>query len=63
MLSIVLVLVGFITPFGTVQVAMNLPMLPQEMVLAAWLIVKGFNQSVVASLSAKTATDELLSAP
>ncbi len=35
---------------------------PQEMVMAAWLIVKGFNPSAIASLSAKTATNELLSA-
>jgi len=34
----------------------------QELVLAVWLIVKGFNPSAVASLSAKTATNELLSA-
>lgn len=27
---------------------------PQEMVMAVWLIVKGFNQSAVAALSAKT---------
>jgi hypothetical protein len=32
------------------------------MVLAVWLIVKGFNPSAIASLSAKTATNELLSA-
>ncbi len=31
-----------------------------ELVLAVWLIVKGFNPSAVASLSAKTATNELL---
>jgi hypothetical protein len=34
----------------------------QEMVLAVWLIVKGFNPSAVASLPAKTAPNELLSA-
>ena len=34
----------------------------QEMALAVWLIVKGFNPSAIASGSAKTATNELLSA-
>ena len=34
----------------------------QEMVFAVWMIVKGFNPSAIASLSAKTATNELLSA-
>jgi hypothetical protein len=50
-LSCVLATVGLITPFGTEQVVMSLPMLPQEMVLAAWLIAKGFNPSVIASKS------------
>jgi len=52
MLSTVLCMVGFITPFSTEQVLMAIPMLPQEMVLAVWLIVKGFNPSVIASESA-----------
>jgi hypothetical protein len=34
----------------------------QEMVFAVWMIVKGFNPSAIASVSAKTATNELLSA-
>ena len=53
---------GLIAPAGTEQVIMIIPMLPQEIVLAVWLIVKGFNPSAIASLSAKTATNELLSA-
>jgi len=53
MVSCALATVGLITPFGTVQVVMALPMLPQEMVLAAWLIVKGFNPSAIAAGSDK----------
>jgi len=49
--SCVLATVGFIAPFSTEQVVIAIPMLPQEMVLAAWLIVKGFNPSVIASKS------------
>jgi hypothetical protein len=49
MVSSALVTVGLIVPFSTTQVIMNLPMLPQELVLAAWLIAKGFNPSVIAS--------------
>ena len=60
--SCALVSTGLIAPFSTVQVVMLIPMLPQEIVLAVWLIVKGFNPSAIASLSAKTATNELLSA-
>jgi hypothetical protein len=59
--SCALVSIGLIAPFGTEQVVMVIPMLPQEIVLAVWLIVKGFNPSAIASLSAKTATNELLS--
>jgi hypothetical protein len=38
---------GLIAPFSAVQVILNLPILPQELVLAVWLIVKGFNPSVI----------------
>ena len=62
MLSALLTMYGLIAPFSTAQMVLNLPILLQELVLAMWLIVKGFNPSVVGSLSAKTATNELLSA-
>ena len=51
MLSALLTMYGLIAPFSTVQIILNLPILPQELVLAVWLIVKGFNPSVIASKS------------
>jgi hypothetical protein len=51
MLSALLTMYGLIAPFSTEQVILNLPILPQELVLAVWLIVKGFNPSVIASKS------------
>src|SRR5512139_2722374 len=41
--SALLVMFHLIPPFGTIQVFLNLPILPQELVLATWLIGKGFN--------------------
>ena len=60
--STALVSIGLIAPFSTEHIVMVIPMLPQEIVLAVWLIVKGFDPSAIASLSAKTAPNELLSA-
>jgi len=46
----------------TSYIPLAAPIAVQEIVLGVWLIVKGFNPSVIASLSAKKATNELLSA-
>jgi len=51
MLSALLAMFGLIGRFSTEQVILNLPILPQELVLGVWLIVKGFNPSVIASKS------------
>jgi hypothetical protein len=61
-ISALLVMFHLLPPFGTIQVFLNLPILPQELVLAVWLIVKGFDSSAVTSGAAKTATNGLLSA-
>ncbi len=53
MLSVLLTMYGLIAPFSTAQIALNLPILPQELVFAVWLIVKGFNPSAIAARSAK----------
>ena len=62
LVSALLVLFNVIGNFSTVQVVLSIPIGVQEMVIAVWLIVKGFSPSAIASGSAKTATNELLSA-
>jgi len=46
------VMFNIIGTFSTVQIVLNFPFIfAQELVLAVWLIVKGFNPSVIASKS------------
>jgi hypothetical protein len=58
-----LVMFRLIGPMSPTQVVLAIPIGVQEMVLAVWLIVKGFNRSATASMTAKKATNELLSVP
>lgn len=51
-LTCLLVMFNLIGAFSTYQVVLSLPIGVQEMVLAVWLIVKGFSESVIASESA-----------
>lgn len=46
-----LIIFGAIGPLSTGQVVLAVPIAVQEMVLAVWLIVKGFNRSALASSS------------
>ncbi len=49
----VLVMLGVIPGFGTVQMIMNLPVMPQEIVFALWLITKGVDLPAIAALPEK----------
>ncbi|MGD0160194.1 MAG: DUF4386 domain-containing protein [Candidatus Bathyarchaeia archaeon] len=53
MIAGLLVMFSVIGPLSTGQVVLALPIAVQEMVLAVWLIIKGFNSSVLASSSAE----------
>lgn len=51
--SALLAIAGILTPLSTVFIIFNLLLLVQEMILAVWLIVKGFNPSAI-QLSSET---------
>lgn len=52
MVSGVLVMLRLTEPMSTTQLVLALPIAVQEMVLAVWLIAKGFNPSAIAAESA-----------
>ncbi len=52
MVSGLLVMFGLVEPFSPPQVVLALPIAVQEMILAVWLIAKGFDPSVIAAKSA-----------
>jgi len=54
-----LVMFRVVGPMSTTQVVLAVPIGLQEMVLAVWLIVKGFNPSVIASGSGKTDANQV----
>ena len=54
-----LVLFQSITVLSSTQVALNLPIAAQEMVLAVWLIVKGFSPKAKPSAATASAEAEL----
>jgi len=48
-----LVMFGFVTNNSTIDSVLRLPIGVQEMVMAVWLIAKGFSPSAIAALSAR----------
>ena len=48
-----LMIFGLMSGFSTINMVMNLPIFLQEMVMAVWLIVKGFNPSATIFARAK----------
>lgn len=51
LVAVVLIMFALINPFSTIHVVINLPIFFQEMVMAVWLIVKGFNPSALPGLN------------
>jgi hypothetical protein len=58
----ILVLFHLQSPSSTANTMMHLPILLQEMVMAVWLIAKGFNPFTISAGAAKKTPEELLSA-
>ncbi len=56
MVSGVLVILRLAQPMSTTQVVLALPLAVQEMVLAGWLIAKGFNPAAIAAESPRHAS-------
>jgi hypothetical protein len=54
-----LALFALLDPLSSTSVLLHIPLAVQEMVLAVWFIVKGFNPSALAAGSARTDTKEL----
>ena len=62
LIAVALTMFFQIDPFsGSPTLLLSIPIGLQELTLAAWLIVKGFNPCAFVSLSARRATNELLS--
>jgi len=47
--DVLFIMFGLYVQFSTLSIILTLPILVQEMFLAVWLIVKGFNSSAIAS--------------